>query len=190
MTDRHAIVTNPDPADETVRIPFSRYKLMFLAAVAFFMSAAAFAKVLQESGGGGDPIADYGLIVLGIGVGGWMLHWSLEKRPALVIDEAGISAIRPDTGIIPWRCVSALGMTKLALVRAALMVGVSEDDATEEELERWRRRYASAFLNPSLTRFRSQTGATKILQIPISFMGVSRKDLQKILEDKVQYEGD
>ena len=34
MTDRHAPVTNPDPNDETVRIYFSKLKLLVLAAVA------------------------------------------------------------------------------------------------------------------------------------------------------------
>ena len=170
MTDRHAVITNPHPTDDTIRIPFSRYKLLTLSAISFVMSIAAFSKLLNEGVSEGEPVTDYGLIVIGIAIGGWMLHWAFEKRPALVIDKDGISAIRPDTGLIPWRCVSALGMTKLAIIRAAVMVGIDDDQATEEEKERWKRRYASKFMNPSLSRFQSQTGVPNTIQISISFL--------------------
>ncbi len=185
MTDRHAVITNSDPSDDTVRIPYSKYKLLTLSAICFLMSIAAFSKLLDEGVADGDPVSDYGLIVIGIAIGGWMLHWAFEKRPALVIDADGISAIRPDTGLIPWRCVSALGMTKLAIIRAAVMVGIDEDQATGEEKERWKRRYASKFMNPSLSRFQTQTGVPQTIQISISFMAIGRKGLQQILEDKV-----
>jgi len=190
MTDRHAAVTNPDPNDETVRIYFSKLKLLVLAAVAITMSGGAVWQVILRKGAGEDPIADYGLIVLGLVIGGWMVMWALEKRPALVIDEDGISGIRPDTGLIPWRCVSALGMTKLAVVRAALMIGIDQQQATDDELKSWERRYASTFMNPGLARFQSQAGVGgKAIQIPISFMAIRRKDLQNILHEKVNYEG-
>jgi hypothetical protein len=190
MTDRHAPVTNPDPKDETVRIYFSKLKLLVLAAVAITMSGAALYKIVLEKGAGNDPVADYGLIVLGLVIGGWMVMWALERRPALVIDEEGISGIRPETGLIPWRCVSALGMTKLAVVRAALMIGIDQEQASEAELKQWERRYASTFMNPGLARFQNQAGVGgRVIQMPISFMAISRKDLQNLLHEKVNYEG-
>ncbi len=175
---------------EAIRIYFSKPKISVMAASGFAMAALGANSLLTgDANLGGDPMMKIALIAIGLVVGATMLHWAFEKRPALVIDEEGITSARPDTGLIPWRCIAGMGLTKMAVIRAGLLVAVDMNEATEEERERWKTKFATSFLNPVVSRFKRQVTNNTIIQINIAFMAVRKRDLQQLLEDKVHYQG-
>ena len=181
---------NAGAQDEAIRIYFSKPKISVMAASGFAMAAlGANSLITGDANLGGDPVMKVMLIGIGLLVGATMLHWAFEKRPALVIDEDGITASRPDTGLIPWRCIAGMGLTKMAIIRAGLLVSVDMNEATEEERERWKTKFATSFLNPTVSRFKKQVASKSIIQINIAFMSVRKRELQQMLEEKVHYQG-
>lgn len=176
---------------EPIVIYNSTPKLGFLSLLGFAMSAfAAQSLISGDDEFGGDPVAKVAALLVGLLAGGVLLQWAFDRRPALIIDQDGITPVRPPLGLVPWRVIVGLGLSKSALVRSNLMVAVDESLASEEELARWKRHKASGFLNPAVSRFRRRMGQAVTLQMPISFLAISKKRLRLLLEERVDYHGD
>ena len=190
-------MTVPDPEandsdlDAPIVIHNSKLKLGFLSAIGFAMTAFAIQSLMvNDASFGGDPILKVFALLLGLLAGGVLLQWAFDRRPALIIDVKGISAPRPAVGLIPWRVVAGLGISKGAVIRSSLMIAIDQEAATEEELQRWKRHYASGFLNSSVARFRSRMNRAQTIAIPTSFLAISRRELRRLLDERIHFHGE
>ena len=183
----------PDDSDPDAPIVLynSKFKLGFLSLVGFAMTAFAIQSLMvNDASFGGDPILKVFAMLVSLLTGGVLLQWAFDRRPALIIDVKGITTPRPPVGLVPWRVVNGLGISKGAVIRSSLMIAINKEAATEEELARWKRHYASGFLNSSVARFRSRMKRAATIAIPISFLAISRRELRLLLEERVQFHGE
>jgi hypothetical protein len=174
--------------DDAIRIYTSKWKMGGLAIPCFFIAYAGL-DGLATGALARSSLVDGMLMAIGIGCGLVLLWMAFEKQPVLVIDRRGITCRRPPTGLIPWSAVAGLGLGKVSIIRAVLLVAIDEPSAHGPLGDRLKRYKASTFFSPTVARFQGQMKGNTTIQIPISLLDVKREALQRMLEERVHFAG-
>ena len=183
--------TRPDmgSADQNaIRIYTSKWKMGGLA-IPCFLVAYSGVDSLAATGLQRSALVDGMLMVIGIACGLVLLWMAFERDPVLLIDSRGITCRRPPTGLIPWSAVAGLGLGKVSIIRAVLLVAIDEPAAPAGLGDRLKKFKASTMFSPTVARFQGQMQGNTTIQIPISLLDVKREDLQRLLEERVHYAG-
>jgi hypothetical protein len=173
-------------ADEAIRIYPSKIKHVVLVLPCLYVMVMGY----QLLAGGAPPDSlNIAMLLFGSGATVVLLFVGFSKNPVLVIDGDGVYCRRPDFGLIPWEAVTGLGLGRAAFSRSVLIIALDEEVLSQAELERLKRERGSLFMNPQMARFRGDMAGHPTLQISISLLAVSARELRAALEKRVNYEG-
>jgi len=173
-----------------VEIGPSRFKYGLLSFCALLVAGAAGAELLGFVAAEHSRGTTFAMLAIGLAVAAVLAWMGFDSRPVLTIDQHGITCRRPNTGLIPWEAVAGLGLGRAVLVRTVLMVGL-DGDADPQLLERLRRHgsSASSVFSAQVSRFKGQMRNRMVIEIPIAFLAIGRDELQRLLEERVRFDG-
>ena len=170
--------------EEAVEIHRSRLKLGGLALPPAYFATMAARQLLM-----GEPPSAFlvGLVLIGFGSAAALLWLAFDKEPAIVIDRRGITLNWPRVGLIPWVAVAGMGVTRAPIIRSVLLIAIDEQAAGAELMARAKPHLSGGMVpNPAVTRFRQQTQNQPVLQVKIAFLDASRREVQRVLEERVR----
>jgi hypothetical protein len=177
-----------DADADAIRIYTSKWKMGGLALPCFFVAYAGL-DGLMAGGLVRSSLVDGMLLVIGIACGLVLLWMAFETTPVLVIDRRGITCRRPPTGLVPWSAIAGLGLGKVSIIRAVLLIAIDEPAAHGPLADKIKRYKASTIFSPTVARFQGQMNRNTTIQVPISLLAVTGEELQQMLEERVRYAG-
>lgn len=170
--------------EESVEIHRSRLKLGGLSLAPAYFATVAARQLLM-----GEPPSFFlvGLVLVGFVSAGALLWLAFDKEPAIVLDRRGLTLNWPRVGLIPWEAIAGMGVTRAPIVRSVLLIALDEQAAGPELMARAQPHLAGGMLpNPAVARFRQQVQNQPVLQIKIVFLDASRREVQRVLEERVR----
>lgn len=187
--DAPATPADADEHDRPIEIMASKRKYLFMALPCLLISFAGLDALrrgvsITESNGMG---IDIGVFLVALATAATLIYLGFDRKPVLTIDADGIRCRRPAIGLIPWERVMGMGFARPTAFRRQLLVAVDTENDIELQ-QRLKHSTAGAF-NRGAAHFRGQMQGLPTVQIPISMLAITQNELQRLLEERINYSG-
>lgn len=169
----------------------SKFKMILMSTPCIMAALVGIYAVLTGTDPlGGGPIMHIAAGGIGALTAFVLIQMGFDPKPALVIDETGIICRHPDVGHIPWHAIVGIGTSKAAILRRVLMIALDDTELEEQARRHVKNRVGLlSFLSPQVAKFEGQMAGRPTLNIPISYLTISTRELERQLADKVQFHG-